>query len=145
MITKYTNSMKVEMILAVEYKKTSAVEKEPEQIRDRLDRESNPDRLCEFYRTKLKSWWKFRNRVQFLISKDMLPLSYKVIVRWNIHKLQTNYNSKIIRKCEKWSTKYRSIKMFLFKPREFLCGNPRKVMLWRLSLKTASSTVLPIY
>ena len=56
MITKYTNSMKVEMILAVEYKKTSAVEKEPEQIRDRLDRESNPDRLCEFYRTKLKSW-----------------------------------------------------------------------------------------
>lgn len=53
MITKYTNSMKVEMILAIEYKKTSAVEKEPEQIRDRLDRESNPDRLCEFYRTKI--------------------------------------------------------------------------------------------
>ena len=115
-----------------------------EQIRDRLDRESNPDRVCELYRTKIvvKS---LETVCNFWFPKTCIPLSYKVIVRWNIYKLQTNYNSKIIRKCEKGSTKYRSIKIFLFKPRKFLCRNPRKVMLWRLSLKTASSTVLPRY
>ena len=64
--------------------------------------------------------------MQFLISKDMLPFSYKVIVRWNIYKLQTNNNSKIIRKSEKWSTKYRSIKMFLFKPRKVFWREPKE-------------------
>ena len=86
MITKFTNPTKGEMILAVEYKQPKRSKKNLNKFETGLTGNQTLTGFANFI--ELKSWWKFRNRMQFLISKDMLTLSYKVIVRWNIHKLQ---------------------------------------------------------